>query len=65
MRGSGRSRTHRVAAPLAGTMIRSSAVMRLQLLTREIEVASLLALVAAMLVPAAASLSVLWFGRIG
>jgi Ca-activated chloride channel family protein len=46
-------------------MIRSSAVMRPQVQTREIEVASLLALVAAMLVLAAASLSVLWFGRIG
>ena len=39
--------------------------MRPQVQTREIEVASLLALVAAMLVLAAASLSVLWFGRIG
>ena len=37
---------------------------RLQVQTRETELAALLALVAAMLVLAAASLSVLWFGRL-
>ena len=37
---------------------------RLQVQTRETEITALLALVAAILVLAAASLSVLWFGRI-
>ena len=37
---------------------------RLQVQTRETEITALLAVVAAILVLAAASLSVLWFGRI-
>ena len=54
----------------AGTAEKLSSVYltlgsRLQVQTREIELAPLLALVAAILLATAASLSVLWFGRIG